>query len=264
VDFLDQLREARRMPEPKDYREWRRRISELEEAAAHGTHIETWPLPDGQTFRVTGRPHPDGAIAFLFEDITSEVSLTRRFRSELELGQAVVDSLGEALAVFSPSGGLVLSNAAYDALWGGEDAATLRPSTYESCAAEWQGLCQPSPAWPEMAAAVRAGGTERPGWSGELRLKDGRALAARVTPIAGNATLVGFTPQSAGDSLLAPVETAPAEIAPAETAPGTAAASGDGPDPAAAGAAEAPAAHDPGGEGAAATVPAVPREARGG
>jgi len=227
VDFLDQLREARRMPEPKDYRQWRRRISELEEAAAHGTHIETWPLPDGQTFRVTGRPHPDGALAFLFEDITSEVSLTRRFRSELELGQAVVDSLDEALAVFSPSGGLVLSNAAYDALWGGEDAATLRPSTYESCAAAWQGLCQPSPAWPEMAAAARAGRAERQAWTGELRLKDGRALATRVSPIAGNATLVGFTPQAAGDAPLAAVPIAPAETTPG-AAGGAAAATGAG------------------------------------
>ena len=219
VDFLDQLREARRMPEPKDYREWRRRISELEEAAAHGTHIETWPLPDGQTFRVTGRPHPDGAIAFLFEDITSEVALTRRFRSELELGQAVVDSLAEAIAVFSPSGALVLSNAAYDALWGCEDSATLRPSSYETCAAEWQALCQPAPVWPDMAAVVRAAGADRQGWSGELRLKDGRALSARVAPIAGNATLVGFIPQAAGEAPLAPVDAAPG----AETTPGASA-----------------------------------------
>jgi hypothetical protein len=103
----------------------------------------------------------------------------------------------------------VLSNAAYDALWEWEDAATLRPSTYETCAAEWQARCQPAPVWPDMAAVVRAAGADRQGWSGELRLKDGRALSARVAPIAGNATLVGFIPQAAGEAPLAPVDAAP-------------------------------------------------------
>src|SRR5690606_26502157 len=102
--FLDRLREARMMPEPKDYRSWRQQMTALEQASAAGFHTETWSLPSGQTYRVTGRPHPDGAIAFLFEDISSEVSLTRRFRSELELGQEVLEALEEAVAVFQPSG----------------------------------------------------------------------------------------------------------------------------------------------------------------
>jgi PAS domain-containing protein len=41
-DFLDQLREARRMPEPKDYRDWKRKITDMEQSSSNGTHIETW------------------------------------------------------------------------------------------------------------------------------------------------------------------------------------------------------------------------------
>jgi hypothetical protein len=41
--------------------------------------------------RVTGRPHPNGAIAFLFEDISQEVSLTRRFRTDLDLDRGILD-----------------------------------------------------------------------------------------------------------------------------------------------------------------------------
>jgi len=207
-DFLDALREVRRMPEPKDYREWRRRIVEMEEAAAHGTHIETWTLPDGQTFRVTGRPHPDGAIAFLFQDITSEVSLTRRFRSELELGQAVVDCLPEAIAVFGPSRGLVLSNAAYDALWSadGADPATapLRATSLAEALAVWGAGASPSPVWNEVAAFAGRTGHE-PGWTREVRLRDGRGLTVRVAPLPGKAMLVGFAPVSEDARLLAPV-----------------------------------------------------------
>ena len=79
--MLDALRELRMLPEPKDYPSWREQFSEMERAAKDGTYSENWNLPDGQTFRVTGRPHLDGAIALLFEDISAEISLTRRFRS---------------------------------------------------------------------------------------------------------------------------------------------------------------------------------------
>ena len=67
VNFLDRLRENRVMPEPRDYRTWRNSIAELEAAAQDGTYSETWSLPDGHTYHVTGRPHPDGAVALLFD-----------------------------------------------------------------------------------------------------------------------------------------------------------------------------------------------------
>ncbi|MEM1428931.1 MAG: PAS-domain containing protein [Pseudomonadota bacterium] len=195
-DFLDQLREARRMPEPKDYRDWKRRISDLEQSSSHGTHIESWSLPDGTTLRVTGRPHPDGAVAFLIQDITSEVSLTRRFRSELELGQAVVDSFDEAIAVFSESRDLVLTNAAYDALWDTAPDTSLRPLTLREVSRTWEEASQPSPLWAEL----RLNPTESTGrvqWSGEVRRTDGRGLQARLLPLPGNALLVGFRDPSA-------------------------------------------------------------------
>ena len=93
VDFLDSLREKRITPEPKNFSDWRAKISVLEQSAQDGNYCETWTLPSGQTYRVTGRPHPEGAIAFLFEDISAEISLTRKFRQELELGQSLFDSI---------------------------------------------------------------------------------------------------------------------------------------------------------------------------
>ncbi|MDC1229331.1 PAS-domain containing protein [Octadecabacter sp.] len=82
----------------------------LEAAAAEGNYHETWLLPNGQTFRVTGKPHPNGAIAFLMEDISDEISLTRKFRSQIDTSAAV--------SVFSSSGSLIMANRAYRDLWG--------------------------------------------------------------------------------------------------------------------------------------------------
>jgi len=104
------------MPEPKNYKTWRHRMADLISAAETGQFEETWSLETGQTYRVTGRPHPDGAIAFLLEDISTEVLLTRNFRAELEMGQSLVDTFDDALAVFSHAGVLTFSNKAYELL----------------------------------------------------------------------------------------------------------------------------------------------------
>lgn len=116
--ILDRLRESRMLQEPKNYATWRERFTQMKEKAKTGTYSEHWNLPDGQTFCVTGQPHPDGAFALLFEDISAEISLTRRFRSEIEISQAVLDHFNEAVVVFSSAGNLVLANAAYADLWG--------------------------------------------------------------------------------------------------------------------------------------------------
>lgn len=191
--FLDRLREARMMPEPKDYRSWRQQMTALEQASAAGFHTETWSLPSGQTYRVTGRPHPDGAIAFLFEDISSEVSLTRRFRSELELGQEVLEALEEAVAVFQPSGDLVVSNAAFARLWNFDPGETLGRVTVMDAVRVWQEQCEASPLWANVRDyATRIG--QRPPLGARVRLRNGRAVSCRFVSLNGGATLAAFTP----------------------------------------------------------------------
>lgn len=192
VSFLDKLREGQVIPEPKNYKSWRAQISALEEAAADGTYSETWTLPSGQTYRVTGRPHPDGAVAFLFEDISSEVSLTRRFRSELEIGQAVLDSFSEAIAVFAPDGTLSMSNSAYTALWGVDPGTTLGEMTVTDAMKHWREKCEPNPLWDSIQSFIATAGT-REEKCVQLRLFEGSDLPCRLTPIAGGGTRVAFS-----------------------------------------------------------------------
>jgi PAS domain-containing protein len=191
VGFLDRLREKRIIPEPKDYAGWRRRMAELEAAAVDGSYCETWSLSTGQTFRVTGRPHPDGAVIFLFEDISAEISLTRRFRAELEMGQDVIDSLDEAMAVFTAGGTLALTNAAYIALWGHDPDSEVRDMTVNDATAVWLSRCAPSPAWGNFRDFARQG-PARAEWEAEVTMRDGRPLSCRFVPLPGGATLAAF------------------------------------------------------------------------
>jgi PAS domain-containing protein len=199
---LDRLRDLQMLPEPKNYTTWRDRVAALEAAAVRGTYSETWSLPSGRTYRVTGRPHPDGAIAFLFEDVSDEILLTRHFRSELETAQAVLDSLDEAVAVFSAAGTLTMSNAAYADLW---NRATTGLSTLVLSGeiANWQTLTQPSPAWDRLRL-MADDPRDRVRWHDLVRLADGRAFVCRYQPLTGGATLVGFRPQLAEAPRLGP------------------------------------------------------------
>lgn len=191
VGFLDQLRENRVMPEPRDYHTWRKSISDLELAAADGTYSETWSLPDGQTYRISGRPHPDGAVALLFEDISEEMSLTRRFRAELEQSQSVVEALDDAIALFSPNGELSFTNAAYRALWQSDVNNDGTLSTALEASRQWHGMTAPTPVWGDFRDFAFQG-RERSEWGANVVLRDGRNLGCRFVPQKGGATMVVF------------------------------------------------------------------------
>lgn len=196
---LDAMRERRTIPEPKDYKSWRRDMAAAERAATTGEFEDTWTLPSGRTYRVTGRPHPDSAIAFLIEDITDEMTLTRRFRAELDLSQSVLDALEEAVAVFSAAGLLILSNTAYARLWGDDPAETLARTRIGEAAALWQARTAPDTLWSRVAEFVGSIGP-RAAWAAETQLIDGRLLACRFAPIADGATLVGFCPRPVAEA----------------------------------------------------------------
>lgn len=189
-NVLDQLRNRRMIPEPKDYGSWRRQIAELEASTHDGAYRETWSLPDNRTYRVTARPHHGGAIAFLVEDISAEITLTRRFRSELELGQAVIDALESAVAVFSPTGTLAMVNSAYQKMWSTEIGDTVDLPTVTEMSRFWMARAA-TPLWGEIRDFVLHA-RERTAWEDSVVLGDETVLDCRVIPLAGGSTLVKF------------------------------------------------------------------------
>jgi PAS domain-containing protein len=197
-DFVNQLREKRMLPERRDFADWRKKITELDKSATDGNYCETWALPTGQTYRVTGRPHPEGAVAFLIEDITAEMSLTRKFRRELSMNQALLDHLPEALVVFAEDGVITMTNAAYNELWGTDPEDALNQLTITDATRLWQSCSTPNPIWGDARDFVCSCG-DRSEWTDTAVLSNGRILTCRFQPLVGGATLVGFvtTQQSA-------------------------------------------------------------------
>lgn len=194
-DVLNRLRDARMVPERRDFSSWRNRIVDMEASAAKGSYRETWSLASGKTYRVTGQPYPEGAIAFLIEDITSEVSLARKFTQDLKLNQAVFDNIDEAIAVFDTQGALCLSNKAYRRLWNIDSDTSLGRISILDSVRQWRLMCKSGPIWAKIGefAKIRDDYVD---WSAITTQKNGRHLKCRFTPLAGGGTLVRFRDES--------------------------------------------------------------------
>ena len=192
LSFFDRLRDGQVMPEPRDYGSWRETMTNMIAAANAGSYCETWTLPSGSTYQVTGRPHPDGAVAFLFEDISAEVSLARRFRSDLELNQGILDELPDAIAVFSANGTLVVTNSAYRHLWTADPEAVLGETSILDAMREWQTRAGPNTLWGELRDFI-LGRENRAEWSASLMLTDKTEYHCCVHPILNGSTLLKMT-----------------------------------------------------------------------
>lgn len=197
LSFFDRLREKRMMPEPKNYLSWRQEISNVIAAASDGRYQETWTLETGQTYRVSGRPHPDGAVAFLIEDISAEILVTRNFRAELDLGQSLLDALPDALVMFSASGTLTLHNQAFSEMWGVDPDSSIVEFTILDAIHIWESASQNTSLWHEISRFVFGSGDRKP-WSQIFKTRQGQEYRCSVFPTSGNATAVRFSLQNTG------------------------------------------------------------------
>lgn len=191
-DVLNALREKRMVPERKDFCDWRKQMIELEKSAKDGTFSETWTLPNGQIYRVTGRPHPEGAIAFLIEDISSEMTLKRKFRRELDMQYSILDNLADAVLVFDRQGCVQAVNDPFCELWSAERADLVGKYSAQDMMNFFRENCQPHPMWGDLKDFIHQR-SDRASWSSTIHTLEGQALTCRMAPLQGGATLVTFT-----------------------------------------------------------------------
>lgn len=116
VRVLERMREARRLPEQRDFPSWRRARRAWFTDAVHAVE-ETWALPDSSVIRVIAQPHPDGGLLMVFEDRSEQLKLASSRDTLVRVQQATLDNLHEAVAVFGADGRLQLANKRFAELW---------------------------------------------------------------------------------------------------------------------------------------------------
>ena len=191
-EFLEAIRQKRMVPEMRNFSEWRDRITALDETLGDGNFIEEWSLPSGQILQVTGRPHPDGALALLFEDITSSITIERRYRAEIEMGQGTLDSLPDSVAVIDTSGAMIFANIAFEKMWDIDGMSQLEAPTLTELIKVFTKSTKSDDIWTQLRRFVQSSEIERKIWSAEIPLANGNIRYARFSILPGGATMMLF------------------------------------------------------------------------
>ena len=183
---LDQMRDARRLPENRDFPAWRaeRRDWFLSPVPLE----ENWLLADGTHLRVYAQPLPDGGLLLIFEDRTEQVQLSSARDTLLRVRTATFDNLFESIGVFSSDGRLHLWNSRFRTVWGvGEDMLAAHPRIDELMRAVQGSLAKPQQS-NLVRELVRAATVERKQRVGHVGFADGRIFEFAAIPLPdGNA-----------------------------------------------------------------------------
>jgi signal transduction histidine kinase len=192
-EVLDRLRQRRRLPETADYGKWKAAELNRYEQLAAGPD-EMWSLPAGRTLKVVRQPHPMGGLLLLFSDITDELNLTTQYNALIQVQQATLDKLSDAVTVFGSDGRLRLHNEAFGKFW------NITPTQIEA-AGDFEGvveLCVPKlhdlNFWRELKGRVAdPDPVARAPTTGEVRTSDDRIVVYQSRPLPDGATLIAFT-----------------------------------------------------------------------
>jgi signal transduction histidine kinase len=191
AELLDRLRQRRRLPESADYAKWK--AGELAAYEALAPAEDLWRLPDARTLRVVRQPHPWGGMLLLFSDITDELKLKAEFNALIQVQQATLDKLTDAVAVFSSDGRLRLHNEAFERFWNVTAAELAAAADFEGVEDLALRRLHDRQFWRDLKARVTDPDPKaRAPISEELVTADARIVAFQSRPLPDGATLIGF------------------------------------------------------------------------
>jgi len=187
--LLEDLRVARKLPEERDFRQWKAQLQDSYRAVEATDH--TWHLPDGRTLRVVTTPNPDGGVTYLFTDVTERLELERRFEELIRVQRETLDNLAEGVAVFASDGRLRLHNAAFARMWRLTPQQLADRPHIEKITTLGRPLHGDHPTWQALRAVVTAL-DDRAAIEDRLERRDGSVVDCTTVPLPDGATLVTF------------------------------------------------------------------------
>ncbi|MEP7350463.1 MAG: ATP-binding protein [Sphingorhabdus sp.] len=124
IRVLERMRENGKLPEVRDFPEWRAEREGWFRTAEPSE--ENWLLPDGTHLRVLAQPVPDGGLLLIFEDRTEQAQLASARDTLLRVRTATFDNLFEGIAVFAADGRLSIWNRLFAETWGLTDETLIK------------------------------------------------------------------------------------------------------------------------------------------
>ena len=191
-EVLDRLRQRRRLPETVDYAKWKAAELDRYEDTSSGPD-DLWSLPDGRTLKVGRQPHPMGGVVLLFSDITGELRLKAQYNAQIQVQQATLDKLNDAVAVFGSDGRLRLHNEAFELFWNVTGDQLQVAHDFEGVVELCVRRLHDMNFWRELKGRVADPDPQaRAPISGEVKTSDSRIVVYQSRPLPDGATLIAF------------------------------------------------------------------------
>jgi signal transduction histidine kinase len=188
-EILDRLRQARRLPEKADYRDWKKHW-----LSAYGSNAQMedeWHLPDGQTLHVIADGDGEG-VTYLYENVTERLAMESRHNALIQVQRETLDTLREAVAVFGTDGRLKLYNKAFADIWR-LSSRLLDAEPHIEDVIAWCSVFYDVPEdWERTKTAVTAIAAERHPYESEMDRPDGSVLACAALPLPDGGTLLTY------------------------------------------------------------------------
>jgi signal transduction histidine kinase len=192
-EWLDHLREKRRLPEQPNYREWKQEELRLYTNWPDEVPDELWSLPDGRELRLVRMRDPDGGLSLLFGDISDQMSMQSKYNTLINVQKATLDKLTEGVAVFGPDGRLKIHNAAFEDMWNFPEKSLKDEPRFRDLIQDCLKFYHDRDFWNEMMARTTDPSPEaRRHVSGEIHRSDDSILTYLSKPLPDGATLIAW------------------------------------------------------------------------
>ena len=189
-EILDRLRQARRLEERADYRDWKQ--SWLATYGSNKQVEDRWHLPDGRTLHVIADADGEG-VTYLYENVTEQIALESRYNALIQVQRETLDTLREGVAVFAANGRLRLYNTAFATIWELNPRLLDAQPHVEDVITWCRELYDAPEEWERTKASVTAIVAERRPYESEFDRPDGTVLACAALPLPDGGTLLTYS-----------------------------------------------------------------------
>ncbi|MEO9902321.1 PAS-domain containing protein [Nisaea sp.] len=193
TEFLELLRELRRLPEQSDFRAYRDHWNGLFTRLIDPME-DFFFLPDDRTLRMVVMPHPFGGLFLTFEDVTDRLALERNYNTLNEVQRETIDNLAEGVVVFGADGRMTLSNPIFLSMWDLNPEFRDQSLHVSDVLDAMRPLFPPLEErdWDDYKQEFASRFADRVSEHGRTERPDGTALEYSFVPLPDGATLVNF------------------------------------------------------------------------
>jgi signal transduction histidine kinase len=185
---LDKMRDNGKMPEVRDFPEWKAERENWFHMAAPVE--ENWLLPDGTHLRLVAQPTPDNGLLLIFEDRTEQAQLASARDTLLRVRTATFDNLFEAVSVFAGDGKLSIWNSRFADIWGLEEEQLARHPRFDELLPLLGGSLQKASHVSVLRELLQLTISSRQPRQNKIAFADGRVFQLSTVPLPdGNALL---------------------------------------------------------------------------